>query len=270
MLNSFFLFSYGLNKFTEFLRQEFSHENIYFWSAAERYRLIEGDGDRSATTRRAAARNILRRHLAPGAVDPINLDAATRLTLLSSLELTLEGPSANLLNDDDGIEEVEITIPSQNQSTSTSASATPTLTPPPQNLFLQAQNQIYNLMKYDSYPRFLKSGLYTDCVRKEMTGSSLSTVTLDDDFSVDLSALALSNDQRKISSSSSGNGTYSGSTKDNTLKNSRHTNRLSVFWDTTWGRKDGGSNTYNGMCNSNSSQGDDNFASSDLKHSNHR
>ena len=30
----------GLSKFTEFLQKEFSHENIYFWSACERYRLV--------------------------------------------------------------------------------------------------------------------------------------------------------------------------------------------------------------------------------------
>jgi regulator of G-protein signaling len=40
--------------------------------------------------------------------------------------------------------------------------------PPPPDLFLAAQRQIYNLMKFDSYPRFLKSAVYADCLKQEM------------------------------------------------------------------------------------------------------
>jgi len=29
-------------------------------------------------------------------------------------------------------------------------------------------------MKYDSYPRFLKSDMYKDCIRNEMQGKSIS------------------------------------------------------------------------------------------------
>ena len=36
----------GLSKFTEFLQKEFSHENIYFWCACERYRLVEQGEER--------------------------------------------------------------------------------------------------------------------------------------------------------------------------------------------------------------------------------
>ena len=124
---------YGLYKFTEFLKKEFSHENIYFWCSCEKYRLISDGVDRLG-----AARGILERHLAPGAIDPVNLDAATGLKLVSE----------------------------------------PLTAPPPSDLFLSAQNQIYNLMRFDSYPRFLKSAVYTDCVRREMTGVSLNDVEL--------------------------------------------------------------------------------------------
>jgi hypothetical protein len=36
----------GLQTFAEFLRKEFSHENIFFWCACERYRGLEGGAER--------------------------------------------------------------------------------------------------------------------------------------------------------------------------------------------------------------------------------
>ena len=44
--------------------------------------------------------------------------------------------------------------------------------PPDRALLIPAQRQIYNLMKFDSYPRFLKSDVYRDCIRTEMSGSA--------------------------------------------------------------------------------------------------
>lgn len=35
-------------------------------------------------------------------------------------------------------------------------------------MFEKAQTQIFQLMKYDSYPRFLKSDMYKDCIRTEL------------------------------------------------------------------------------------------------------
>ncbi len=118
--------SYGLAKFTEFLKKEFSHENIYFWCACERYRLLEG------AERLSAARSILERHLEAGAAEPVNVDWTVRAD--SGRKLTAATAEC----------------------------------PPPPDLFLAAQRQIYNLMKFDSYPRFLKSAVYADCLKQEM------------------------------------------------------------------------------------------------------
>lgn len=43
----------------------------------------------------------------------------------------------------------------------------------PPDLFLSAQKQIFNLMKFDSYPRFIKSELYKECLLREMAGEEL-------------------------------------------------------------------------------------------------
>ncbi len=118
--------TYGLAKFTEFLKKEFSHENIYFWCACERYRLLDG------AERLSAARGILERHLEAGAAEPVNVDWTVRAD--SGRKLT----------------------------------AATAESPPPPDLFLAAQRQIYNLMKFDSYPRFLKSAVYADCLKQEM------------------------------------------------------------------------------------------------------
>ena len=246
------------------MRQEFSHENIYFWSAAERYRLIEGvesgeNGGDIDNRRRDAAKNILRRHLAPGAVDPVNLDAASRLRLLSNLEkigATIETASQI---DEEGFS-VSVATEKETQTGDNLMCATPQ-----PDLFLQAQNQIYNLMKYDSYPRFLKSRLYTDCVRREMTGSSLSAVTLTgttasseiDDVIVDDLPSTLPRGNKSAKDSGPSKGRNAG-------------NRLSVFWDNTWGRKDGGNSGGNHAALGCSAVNSGDMTADLLKHGNHR
>jgi len=123
----------GLSKFTEFLQKEFSHENIFFWCACEKYRLIESGPDRHKM-----ARDIMQRHLEIGAIEPVNVDSVARA------------------------------------ATSQKLASSSTDNPPERQMFVSAQRQIYNLMKFDSYPRFLKSDVYKECVRTEMNGTILA------------------------------------------------------------------------------------------------
>ena len=44
---------------------------------------------------------------------------------------------------------------------------------PDAHIFEKAQSQIFQLMKYDSYTRFLKSNMYKDCIMNEMEGKSI-------------------------------------------------------------------------------------------------
>ncbi|RZC33398.1 regulator of G-protein signaling loco, partial [Asbolus verrucosus] len=112
---------HGLHKhdfrLQEFLKKEFSAENIYFWTACERYRRLPAGPERVAEAQR-----IYQQHLAVGAPEGVNVDAHGRQCTEQSLQ---EASGA---------------------------------------LFDQAQKQIFNLMKFDSYPRFLKSELYRHCV----------------------------------------------------------------------------------------------------------
>ena len=111
------------------MKKEFSHENIYFWTACERYRKIKGDDEDSVKVRMAAAEDILKRHLSAGAPEPVNVDGHAR-------KAAHEGP-------------------------------------PTSQLFATAQKQIYNLMKFDSFSRFLKSDLYKESLVAEMSGKPL-------------------------------------------------------------------------------------------------
>ena len=104
--------SIGLGKFTEFLQKEFSHENIFFWSACEKFKLLGAGADRLQL-----AQEILRRHLELGAAEPVNVDSAARAATRHRVALA-------------------------------TAAA-----PPEASVFMSAQRQIYNLMKFDSYPR---------------------------------------------------------------------------------------------------------------------
>ncbi|EFN69214.1 Regulator of G-protein signaling 12 [Camponotus floridanus] len=108
----------GLQTFAEFLKKEFSHENIYFWAACERYKDTKDTG-----MRRRLACQIYQRHLSNTAAEPVNVDSH------ASGQITQE-----LLDE------------------------------APADLFLQAQKQVFNLMKFDSYPRFLRSELYRACL----------------------------------------------------------------------------------------------------------
>lgn len=56
--------------FKEFLKKEFSHENIYFWAACERYK-----DTKDATMRHRLACQIYQRHLSSTAAEPVNVDS---------------------------------------------------------------------------------------------------------------------------------------------------------------------------------------------------
>ena len=109
----------GLQTFTEFLKREFSHENIYFWCKCEKYRLSTDLAEQGAL-----AKEIVERHLDAGALEPVNVDSIAR----------------NCAQDLLPMEDEEQVLD--------------------KNMFVAAQKQIYNLMKFDSYGRFLKSDLY--------------------------------------------------------------------------------------------------------------
>ncbi|XP_026461742.1 regulator of G-protein signaling loco-like [Ctenocephalides felis] len=115
-----------IQPFQEFLKKEFSHENIYFWTACERYRRLERQADRERE-----AREIFDAHLADGALEPVNVDAQARQST------------------QDGLATAD------------------------KDLFSQAQKQIFNLMKFDSYPRFLRSDLHRQCVTAEASHKRL-------------------------------------------------------------------------------------------------
>lgn len=112
---------YGVHAFAEFLRKEFSAENIYFWTACERYKQMEDVSDRYQE-----AQNIFQRHLESGAPEPVNIDSKATSKTLEQLKM------ANT------------------------------------DLFEAAQKQIFNLMKFDSYARFIKSEIYKHCLDCEM------------------------------------------------------------------------------------------------------
>lgn len=63
----------GLHTFAVFLQKEFSAENIYFWTACERYRFIDDHVERSKV-----ANVIFSRHLGVGASEPVNVDSKAR------------------------------------------------------------------------------------------------------------------------------------------------------------------------------------------------
>ncbi|XP_075146307.1 regulator of G-protein signaling loco-like isoform X2 [Haematobia irritans] len=110
----------GLATFAQFLKLEFSAENIYFWTSCERYKNTE-----NVNERQVQAKQIFGKYLSSSGSEPVNLDSHTR----------------NISEED--------------------------LQKADKDLFLKAQKQIFHLMKFDSYQRFIRSELYKHCQNAE-------------------------------------------------------------------------------------------------------
>ncbi|KAH0504894.1 Regulator of G-protein signaling 14 [Microtus ochrogaster] len=117
----------GLAYFTEFLKKEFSAENVTFWKACERFQQIPASDTKQLSQE---AHNIYHEFLSSQALSPVNIDRQAWLS-----------------------EEV--------------------LAQPRPDMFRAQQLQIFNLMKFDSYARFVKSPLYQECLLAEAEGRPL-------------------------------------------------------------------------------------------------
>ncbi|KAK6635518.1 hypothetical protein RUM44_000770 [Polyplax serrata] len=116
----------GVAAFAEFLKKEFSQENITFWVSCERYKALSDESER-----KKLATEIFETHLGIRAMEPVNIDAHAHQHTLEKLSEA------------------------------------------PVDLFVPAQKQIFNLMKFDSYPRFIKSDLYKECLLRELTNEDI-------------------------------------------------------------------------------------------------
>ncbi|KAM9857446.1 regulator of G-protein signaling 12b [Aulostomus maculatus] len=117
----------GVRYFSEFLKKEFSEENILFWQACEFFSHVP-ENDKKQLSQRA--REIYNSFLSSKATTPVNIDSQAQL-------------ADNILN------------------------------APRPDMFKEQQLQIFNLMKFDSYTRFLKSLLYQECMLAEVEGRPL-------------------------------------------------------------------------------------------------
>lgn len=116
----------GLQIFTNFLKKEFSNENIDFWVKCENFKKISDPREMITI-----ANEIWSEYLDTSSMTQINVDSKARSHCKEAL---LEPNSA---------------------------------------MFEKAQTHIFNLMRYDSYSRFLKSQMYKDCIVNEMSGKPL-------------------------------------------------------------------------------------------------
>ncbi|KYO45679.1 regulator of G-protein signaling 12-like [Alligator mississippiensis] len=117
----------GIKYFSEFLRKEFSEENILFWQACEYFNHVPAHDKKELSYR---AREIFNKFLCSKATTPVNIDSQAQL-------------ADDILNS------------------------------PHPDMFKEQQLQIFNLMKFDSYTRFLKSPLYQECILAEVEGRPL-------------------------------------------------------------------------------------------------
>ncbi|XP_056430971.1 regulator of G-protein signaling 14 isoform X5 [Hyla sarda] len=122
---------FGVEYFTEFLKKEYSAENIHFWKSCEKYQSIPADDTEQLMQE---SRQIYNEYLSSTSLCPVNVDQQALIT-----EEMLEKPTPNL--------------------------------------FKIQQLQIFNLMKFDSYARFVKSPLYQECMMSEVEGRPLPNLS---------------------------------------------------------------------------------------------
>lgn len=130
--------------FRHFLRSEFSEENLDFWLAVEKYKKM-----RTQTKMAAKAHSIFNEFISTSATRQVLLSVPCAICprLCPAFFLSFDiCPFLPQVNVDSSVREVT------NQNLRQ--------TPGPAS-FRRAQEQIYSLMESDSYPRFLKSLLYS-------------------------------------------------------------------------------------------------------------
>ncbi|XP_058524613.1 regulator of G-protein signaling 20 isoform X1 [Ochotona princeps] len=108
----------GRNAFREFLRTEFSEENMLFWMACEE---LKKETNKSVIEEKA------------------RIIYDDYISILSPKEVSLDSRVREVINRN--------------------------MVEPSQNIFDDAQLQIYTLMHRDSYPRFMNSALYKDLLQ---------------------------------------------------------------------------------------------------------
>ncbi|PNJ06665.1 RGS14 isoform 2 [Pongo abelii] len=144
----------GLAYFTEFLKKEFSAENVTFWKACERFQQIPASDTQQLAQE---ARNIYQEFLSSQALSPVNIDRQAWLG-----EEVLAEPRPDMFR----VQQLQPQGPGLGAGSPAS---------PPQPLLTCSgvAPQIFNLMKFDSYARFVKSPLYRECLLAEAEGRPL-------------------------------------------------------------------------------------------------
>ncbi|TWW58553.1 Regulator of G-protein signaling 12 [Takifugu flavidus] len=184
----------GIRYFSEFLKKEFSEENILFWQACEFFSHVP-ENDKKQLSQRA--REIYNSFLSSKATTPVNIDSQAQLA-----DDILNAPRPDMFKEQQlQVAEQRTTLPtfpavlaarfcrSYDASslavrarfrlkggvlarcpimpfTSVSGSSG-------ERARQQDRARIYNLMKFDSYTRFLKSLLYQECMLAEVESRPL-------------------------------------------------------------------------------------------------
>jgi hypothetical protein len=134
------------------LKKEFSEENIDFWVKCENYKKL---ADADEMKRRS--HEIWNTYLDTSSMHQINVDNKAR----SHCKEALQNPNNSMFE------------MAQTQVYTYARSIIGLFATHTHTLFSLIISQIFTLMKYDSYSRFLKSQMYKDCIVNEMEGKPL-------------------------------------------------------------------------------------------------
>ena len=163
--------------FFQHCAREYSTENLEFWWEAKAYRLKEMDVDE----RKQEAERIIQSYITDSSPKQINLKGNTQKNILAARKPTSTNsppaalaaspsPSASSPSSPSHTTYVPITPRGPGSSTGTVVAMD-------ESLFLEAENEIFNLLATDSFSRFKSSPLFRECLEemhKRVRSSSIS------------------------------------------------------------------------------------------------
>jgi len=140
---------FGLKKFQEYLATEFALENLYFLLAVDRHKQQYEEKEKSHEAQKESALRIYKMFIQDGALLTINIGSSERKNIAAVLSPKPSAPRVKSTKSDGDIEAPVVEDPTDGECFGLL-----------RGVFDNAQREIEEILRRDSFPRFLRSRQY--------------------------------------------------------------------------------------------------------------
>jgi len=166
--------------FFQHCAREYSTENLEFWWEAKAYRLKE----MAADERKKEAERIIQLYITDSSPKQINLKGNTQKNILSAQRKPISTTAASLAaspsptaSSPSSPSNNHVGAPITPRGPNSGSGSSAAIVAMDESLFLEAENEIFNLLATDSFSRFKSSPLFRECLEemhKRVRSSSIS------------------------------------------------------------------------------------------------